>query len=224
MSDDWLEHGHEVDGSNLTPVFSSSTLLADGAGAPPPRARTAGWRAVLVGGSLALLATLGVVGVANAISDNLFPSMGASRPDSVWQNPVPPAAPAPTTLVVPTTDTTAPPTTAPTSTSTTTPVPPEAVPPTARSTSPSTSTATSSGRPATTALSPTTSMLDHDSRDDSLDDTPVDDDLLDDQSGSSSESDSSGSGSSGSDSSGSDSSGSGSSGSGSSGSGSSDDD
>jgi uncharacterized membrane protein YgcG len=218
VSDDWLEHGHEMSGTNLTPVFSSSTLLAEGAGAPTPRPRTSGWRAVLVGGGLALLATLGVVGVANAISDNLFPSMGATRPESVWQNPVPPTEPAPTSVVVPTTETTTPTTTSTSTPTSTVPTVTATTTATARSTTPSTSTAGSSSRPVTTALSPTTSALDHGGSDDStddkqlddkrvddkpVDDEPVDDDLLADNSGSSSGSGSSGSGSSGSGSSGS---------------------
>jgi hypothetical protein len=69
VSDHWLEHGHETDGADLTPVFSSSVLV-EGAASPPTPRWTSGWRAVVVGGGLALLATLGVVGVANAISEH----------------------------------------------------------------------------------------------------------------------------------------------------------
>ncbi len=93
MSDDWLQHGHEMDGAELTTVF----VLVE----PAPRrhgAATAAdstWRAVVTGGAVALLATLGVVGVANAIGDNLFPSMGPTSPASVWQNPVPATEPEP---------------------------------------------------------------------------------------------------------------------------------
>ncbi len=84
----------------------------DRAAAPPPRRFT--WRAVVTGGAVALLATLGVVGVANALGDNLFPSLGPTSPASVWQNPVPATEPEPddvATTTVPTT--TAPPTTSP---------------------------------------------------------------------------------------------------------------
>jgi hypothetical protein len=203
VSDDWLRHGHEVDGADLAPVFSSASVLADGAGTPPPTTWTSGWRAVVVGGGVALLATLGVVSVANAISDNLFPSMGSTRPASVWQNPVPPAEPTPTTVVVPSTATTAP-TTTPSTSPTTVP----ATTPTTVSTTEPTSAASSRaiGSPnsaVTTVVSPTTSVPDRHDGDDSVDDTaddgpvddtaddgpiddgPIDDDLLDDSDGSS---------------------------------------
>jgi hypothetical protein len=196
VSDHWLEHGHEIDGSDLTPVFSSSSVLAEGASTPSTPKWTSGWRAVVVGGGLALLATLGVVGVANAISDNLFPSMGSTSPASVWQNPVPPPEPASTTVVVPSTATTAPttvPTTGPTTIPATTPT---TVPSTTKSTTPSSKAVVSPTSSVATSVSPTTSAPDQN------DDDPVDDDLLDDDSDSSSSS-GSGSGSDDSDSSGS---------------------
>jgi hypothetical protein len=203
VSDHWLEHGHETNESDLTPVFSSTSVLAAGADTPPTPTWTSGWRAVVVGGGLALLATLGVVGVANAISDNLFPSMGSTRPASVWLNPVPPSDPAPTTVVVPPTATTVPsttpttvPSTIPTTVSSTTPT-----------TAPSSRTAGSPSSSVATAVSPTTSTPDQTDDDpiddDPIDDDSVDDDLLDDSSGSGSGSDDS-SGTSGSDDSGSD--------------------
>ncbi len=106
VSDDWLQHGHEMEGVELTPVLSSSGAL-DGRAATPSTPRwTSGWRGLIVGGAIALLATLGIVGVANAIGDNLFPSMGSARPSSVWLNPVPATA-----------------TTAPNTATTTSPVP-----------------------------------------------------------------------------------------------------
>jgi cytoskeletal protein RodZ len=209
VSDQWLEHGHEMDGSDLAPVFSSSNVLADGAATPPTPRRTTGWRAVVVGGGLALLATLGVVGVANAISDNLFPSMGSTSPASVWQNPVPPAEPAPTT--VPSTATTAPatvPTTAPSAVATTIPATtPTSGPSTTKSTTPSSKAVVSPGSSVATSVSPTTSTPDQNDDDlvddDPVDDDPEDDDLLDDDSSGSSGSSGSGSGSDDSDSSGS---------------------
>jgi hypothetical protein len=137
MSDDWLQHGHEIDGVELTPVLSSSGAL-DGRAAAPSKPRwTSGWRGLIVGGTIALLATLGIVGVANAIGDNLFPSMGSARPSSVWLNPVPPTEPAATTS-----------TTAPASTTTTSTTPPAVSP---------TTEATTSSSVATTALVPSTS-------------------------------------------------------------------
>jgi hypothetical protein len=87
VSDDWLQHGHEMDGVELTPVLSSSGAL-DGRAAVPSTPRwTSGWRGLALGGSVALVATLGVVGVANAIGDNLFPSIGSARPSSVLNSP-----------------------------------------------------------------------------------------------------------------------------------------
>jgi hypothetical protein len=209
VSDHWLEHGHETNESDLTPVFSSSSVLAGGAGATPTRTWTSGWRAVVIGGGVALLATLGVVGVANAISDNLFPSMGSTSPASVWQNPVPPSDPAPTTVVVPSTAMTVPSTTPPTVASTA-PTTVSSTPTTA----PSSRTAGSPSSSVATSISPTTSTpdqadddpIDDDPIDDGqIDDAPVDDDLLDDSSGSGSDDSS---GTSGSDDSGSDDSGS----------------
>ncbi len=204
MSDDWLQHGHEIDSAELTTVLSSSSLLADRAGAPPPRGVT--WRAVATGGAIALLATLGVAGVANALGDNLFPSMGPTSPASVWQNPVPPTEPEPDDDVA---STAAPTTTAPPTTS---PVPTTGP---ATPTTPVTTTAAAQGA---VTSAPTTSdpRRDGDDDEDGADDVAVttvptpSDDLDSDDDGSSS-----GSGSSGS-------SGSGSSGSGSSGSGSGD--
>ena len=116
MSDDWLQHGHETEGVELVPVLSTSSVLDDRAGAPSRPRWTSGWRGVMAGGTIALFATLGVVGVANAISDNLFPSMGPTSPASVWQNPVPAQEPATTSVTtVPSTTsvTTVPSTTAP---------------------------------------------------------------------------------------------------------------
>jgi hypothetical protein len=199
VSDDWLRHGHEMDGADLAPVFSSASVLADGAGAPPPTTWTSGWRAVVVGGGLALLATLGVVSVANAISDNLFPRMGSTSPASVWQNPVPPAEPTPTTVVVPSTATTAP-TTTPSTSPTTVP----ATTPTTVSTTEPTSAASSRAKVApnsavTTVASPTTSVLDQDEGDDSVNDDPVDDDSGGSSGSGSGSDDSESSGSSGSD-------------------------
>jgi hypothetical protein len=212
VSDAWLEHGHGIDGSDLMPVFSSSSVPADGAGAPSRSSWTSGWRAVVVGGALALLATLGVVGVANAISDNLFPSMGSTSPASVWQNPVPPAEQAPTTVVVPSTAPTVPtmeptmepttvPTTVPTTSSLTT------APTVSPTTTPSSKAVVSPSSSVATSVSPTTSTPDQTDDDDRVDDGPVDDDLLDDDSGGSGGSgsdDSDSSGRSGSDDSGSD--------------------
>jgi hypothetical protein len=213
VSDDWLRHGHEVDGADLAPVFSSTSVLADGAGAPTPTTWTSGWRAVVVGGGLALLATLGVVSVANAISDNLFPSMGSTSPASVWQNPVPPAEPTPTTVVVPSTAATAPTTTPSTSPTTVPATTPTTEPTTAPTSAPSSRAIVSPNSAVTTVVSSTTSVLDQHDGDDSVDDDPVDDsvdegpvddDLLDDDSDGSSGSgsgsdDSESSGSSGSD-------------------------
>jgi hypothetical protein len=182
VSDHWLDHGHETNESDLTPVFSSSSVLA-GADTSPTPTWTSGWRAVVVGGGLALLATLGVVGVANAISDNLFPSMGSTSPASVWQNPVPPSDPAPTTIVVPSTAMTVPSTT-PTTVPSTTPTTVSSTPTTA----PSSRTAGSPSSSVATSVSPTTSALDQtdddQTDDDAIDDVPVGDDLLDDSSGS----------------------------------------
>ncbi len=112
MSNDWLQHGHETEGVELVPVLSTSSVLDDRAGVPSRPRWTSGWRGVIAGGTIALFATLGVVGVANAISDNLFPSMGPTSPASVWQNPVPAQEPA-TTSVTTVPSTTVPPTTAP---------------------------------------------------------------------------------------------------------------
>jgi uncharacterized membrane protein YgcG len=137
VSDHWLQHGHETDGVELTRVLSSSTVLADGVGASPPPRFTSGWRGVVVGGAVAVAATVGVVGVANAISDNLFPSLGATTPASVWQNPVPSDEAIPDADVAPTT-------TSPTST----PTIASAIPPTQ---------AAPSSTVAAPALSPTTS-------------------------------------------------------------------
>jgi hypothetical protein len=139
VSDDWLQHGHEIEGAELTTVLSSSSLLR--ADAPPPRRFT--WRAVITGAAVALLATLGVVGVANALGDNLFPSLGPASPASVWQNPVPATEPEPdddvATTIVPTT--TVPPTTVPTTgpATPTTPAPTTTVAPGAVAAAPTTS-------------------------------------------------------------------------------------
>jgi hypothetical protein len=141
VSDDWLQHGHEMDGVELTPVLSSSGALDGRAAAPSTPRWTSGWRGLIVGGAIALLATLGIVGVANAISDNLFPSMGSARPSSVWLNPVPPTEPAATTTPTSTTPTSA--------TSTTTATAPATVPPATAATAPNTAN--------TTALVPSTS-------------------------------------------------------------------
>jgi hypothetical protein len=217
VSDHWLEHGHEIDGSDLAPVFSSSRVLAEDAAAAPTPTWTSGWRAVVVGGGLALLATLGVVGVANAISDNLFPSMGATRPASVWQNPAPPAEPTPTVVAVPATAMTAP-TTVPTGGPSTVPSTIPATTPTTagsttNSTTPSAKAVVSSSSSIATPVSPTTSAPDQNDDndrvdDDSVDDDPADDDGVDDDSsdssGSGSEPDDSDSSGSGSDASGSD--------------------
>ena len=124
MSNDWLQHGHETEGVELVPVLSTSSVLDDRAGAPSRPRWTSGWRGVMAGGTIALFATLGVVGVANAISDNLFPSMGPTSPASVWQNPVPAQAPATTSV------TTGP---SPTAPSTTAPAPASTIPATAPS-------------------------------------------------------------------------------------------
>jgi hypothetical protein len=207
VSDDWLQNGHEMEGSELTPVFSSSSVLAEGASVPRTPTWTSGWRAVVLGGGLVLLATLGVVGVANAISDSLFPSMGSTSPASVWLNPVPPSEPSPTTVVVSSTSTTIPSNTPTTTSSTVASDETSTIPTTA----PSSNVALSSGgssRPITTAVSPTTSTLDQSADGDRVDDS-VDDDSVNDDSGSSSGSvsgpdDSDSSGRSGSDDSGSD--------------------
>ncbi len=98
MSDDWLQHGHETDGVELVPVLSTSSVLDDRARVSSRPRWASGWRAVMAGGTIALFAALGVVGVANAISDNLFPSMGPASPASVWQNPVPASEPVTTTV------------------------------------------------------------------------------------------------------------------------------
>jgi hypothetical protein len=124
VSDDWLQHGHETEGVELVPVLSTSSVLDDRAGAPSRPRWTSGWRGVMAGGTIALFATLGVVGVANAISDNLFPSMGPTSPASVWQNPVPAREPATTSAM------TVPSTTVP---STTAPAPASTIPATAPS-------------------------------------------------------------------------------------------
>jgi hypothetical protein len=201
VSDHWLQHGHETDGVELTRVLSSSSVLADGVGASPPPRFTSGWRGVVVGGAVAVAATVGVVGVANAISDNLFPSLGATTPASVWQNPVPLVDPVPDADVAPAT-------TSPTSTPAFVPT----IPPTQ---------AAPSSTVAAPALSPTTStpardadvtdddddvvvttLLSTQGDGDEPDDTEPDDNASDDVSSSGS-SDSSGSGSSGSDDSGS---------------------
>ena len=125
MSDDWLQHGHETEGVELVPVLSTASVLDGRAGAPSRPRWTSGWRGVMAGGTIALFATLGVVGVANAISDNLFPSMGPTSPASVWQNPVPAQEPA-TTSVTTVPSTTVPATTVP---STTAPAPASTIAP-----------------------------------------------------------------------------------------------
>jgi uncharacterized membrane protein YgcG len=182
VSDDWLRQGHEIDSAELTTVLSSSSLLADRTGAPPPRRFT--WRAVVTGGAVALLATLGVVGVANALGDNLFPSLGPTSPASVWQNPVPATEPEPDDVAT----TTAPTTTAPPTTS---PVP---------TTGPATPSPTTAVAPGAVAPAPTTS----DPRRDGGDDGDGDDDIAvttvpapSDDRGSDADGSSSGSGSSG---------------------------
>ena len=129
MSNDWLQHGHETEGVELVPVLSTSSVLDDRAGAPSRPRWTSGWRGVMAGGTIALFATLGVVGVANAISDNLFPSMGPTSPASVWQNPVPAQEPA-TTSATTVPSMTVPSTTVP---STTAPAPASTIPATAPS-------------------------------------------------------------------------------------------
>jgi uncharacterized membrane protein YgcG len=151
VSDDWLQHGHEIDSAELTTVMSSSGLLR--AVAPPRRRFT--WRAVVTGGAVALLATLGVVGVANALGDNLFPSLGPTSPASVWLNPVPATEPEPDDVAA----TTVPTTTAP---ATTSPVP------TTAPASPNTAAPTTAVAPGAVAPAPTTSDPRRDDDDDDV--------------------------------------------------------
>lgn len=190
MSDDWLQHGHEMDGVELMPVLSSSGAIDARADMASTPRLTSGWRGLAVGGAIAVLATLGVVGVANAIGDNLFPSMGSARPSSVWLNPVPPTAPEQTVDL-------APPATSTTTVTTAT---------TAETTVPDASSVTvpSPGAPVTSPAAAATARDDDDEVVVTTGPVPADDS----DSGSGSGSDDSGSGSSGSGSSGSGSSGS----------------
>jgi hypothetical protein len=135
VNDDWLDHGHGPDGGELAPILSSSKLSADRAGVSPARRPTSGWRGVTIGAGLAVLATIGLVGVANALGENLFPNIGSTRPASVWQNPVPAAEPAPTRLVARTPPTSMPipsTTTPPSSTVAAAPITPSTTAPSAR--------------------------------------------------------------------------------------------
>ena len=198
MSDDWLQHGHETDDVELTRVLSSSSVLANGVS--PPARFTAARRGVIIGSAIAVAATLGVVGVANAISDNLFPSPGATSPASVWQNPVPPDEPVPDADVAPSpTSSTSIPAIAPT-TPPTQPEPSTTVAAPALSPTPSTPKLQADDDADDDDVVVTTTLLPQQADDNEPDDTEPDDGSSDDASGSG---DSSGSGSSGSDDSGS---------------------
>jgi hypothetical protein len=120
VSDDWLDRGHEANGSRLATVFArtpSDLHEVDGTRAGSPSSWLAGPVSAAI---VALVVLVGSAGAVYAIRESLFPNLGASTSASVWRSPASPAEPEPAPPAMPSSTTTPPTTTAATNSVTTT--------------------------------------------------------------------------------------------------------